>query len=293
MLKPIVGPPLMTTSHIQRKWLDIPYANQSPTQKLDIYLPDEGNGPFPLIVSIHGGGFMFGDKADVMNLSMMQGRSRGYAVACINYRMSHEAIWPAQIFDCKAAIRFLRANAFQYKIDPDRIAAWGPSAGGHLCAMLGTSHWVKELEDPSMGNPGVSTRVQVVVDWYGPVGNFIDMDKQFRESGLGRPDHSKPDSPESRLLGTAITEVPDLVAKASPMTYITPVVPYFLIQHGSIDQSVPLQQSQIFVARLEQVAGKEKVIFEIKRGLCHADPGFETEDNVDHILDFIDEHLKK
>ncbi len=282
----------MDTRGIARKWLDVPYASQSPTEKLDIYLPDEGDGLFPLIVSIHGGAWMIGDKRDVQQLPMLEGLKRGYAVACVNYRLSQEAIFPAQIFDCKAAIRYLRATAGEHKIDGERVAVWGASAGGHLCAFLGTSHWVKELEDPAMGNPGVSTRVQAVVDWYGPTESFLNMDRQLIESGCGVPDHSGPDSPESRLLGRTITEVPELVARASPMTYITPEVPYFLIQHGSVDQVVPVQQSMAFAARLEQVAGRDKVVFENKKGLFHADPGFETEENVNRDLDFIDSHLK-
>jgi acetyl esterase/lipase len=285
-------PPMMDTSPIKRKWLDVPYAHQSPTQKLDIYLPDEGEGPFPVIAAIHGGAWEMGDKGDDQSITMVNAIDRGYAVVSINYRLSHEAIFPCQIYDCKAAIRFIRANAAQYHFDPDSIAVWGGSAGGHLCALLGTSAGVKELEDLSMGSPDASSDVVAVVDWFGPAENFLKMDEELRESGLGIPDHSDARSPESHLLGRQITEVPDLVAKASPMTYINPDVPYFLIQHGDMDGTVPMQQSIHFAEALERIAGKEKVIFEILKGAEHADPAFDTPENVERVFQFLDSHMK-
>jgi acetyl esterase/lipase len=293
MTPPII--PMMDISQIKRKWLDIPYAHQSPAQKLDIYLPETGAGPFPVIVAIHGGGFEIGDKGDIGQVSMLKGLERGYAVVSINYRLSGEAIFPAQIYDCKAAIRFIRANAAQqYNLDPERLAAWGASAGGHLSALVGTSAGVRVLEDFSQGNPGVSSRVSAVVDWFGPAGNFLTMDAELRENGLGIPDqdHSEADSPESHLLGRKITEVPELVAFASPITYVTPDAPYFLIQHGRIDPGVPVQQSMQLTAALERIAGKERVTFEILEGATHVDPAFETAENVDRVFRFLDSHLK-
>lgn len=291
--QPPEPPPMMDTSHIKRKWIDVPYAHQSPTQKLDIYLPDEDRGPFPVIAVIHGGAWMLGNKADVQQLPMLTGRERGYAVVCIEYRLSMEAIFPAQIHDCKAAIRFIRGNAEKYRFDKTRIVAWGGSAGGHLCSLLGTSAGVKELEDLSMGYPEESSAVQAVVEWFGPTENFLKMDEELKESGCGVPDHSLPESPESKLLGRTITEVPELVKFASPMTYIHKDVPPFLIQHGSLDQLVPVQQSIHFAQKLEQVAGKAKLIFEILEGRFHADPAFETAQNIKRDLDFIDSVFKK
>ena len=141
----------VNTDQIKRKWLDISYSTESQAQKLDVYLPDEGDGPFPVILSIHGGAFRAGDKGDNQVVPMLEGVKRGYAVVSVNYRLSQEAIFPAQIYDIKAAVRWIRANAKQYKFNPDKIAAWGGSAGGHLSALLGTSGDVKELEDPIPG----------------------------------------------------------------------------------------------------------------------------------------------
>ncbi len=286
-------PPMMDISHISRKWINIAYASQSPTQTLDIYLPEKGDGPFPVIFAIHGGAWMIGDKGDVQNEPMMKGLDRDYAVVSINYRLSYEAIFPAQIYDCKAALRFIKANASKYFINKEKIAVWGGSAGGHLCALIGTSAGIRTLEDLSMGNPEENTHVQTVIDWYGPTENFLKMDEELIETGNGIPDHLSEESPESKLLGGKITDIPGLVRFASPMTYITTNVPFFLIQHGYQDELVPVQQSVHFAGKIEEIAGKEKVILEVfKNGVYHADPFFETEINVNRVLDFIDSHLK-
>jgi acetyl esterase/lipase len=207
--------------------------------------------------------------------------------------LSSEAVFPSQIYDCKAAIRYIRANAQKYHLDGRRIGAWGGSAGGHLVAMLGTSAGVKELEDLSMGSPESSCEVQAVVDWCGPTEDFIRMDEEFQKSGLGVPDHSSLDSPESRLIGKHITEAPKLVKFASPMTYINKNIPFFLIQHGALDQVVPVEQSICFAAELVKTAGADKVILEIIPDLHHhGDPGFETEKMVNRVFAFLDNHLK-
>jgi acetyl esterase/lipase len=288
-----IVPPEMNTSHIKRKWLNRQYATQSPTQKLDIYLPDAGDGPFPIIVSIHGGAWLIGDKGDVQNSPMMEGLKRGYAVACINYRLSGEARFPAQIYDCKAAIRYLRANATAYYMDADRIAVWGSSAGAHLAALVGTASRVRKLEDLSMGNPNVSSKVQAVVSWYGPVEDFLRMDEELTHSGMGIPDHSSPDSPESRLLGCPITEAPGRVKSASPLTYIKRYAPPFLVQHGARDEIVPIEQSIRFAEQFARIAGLKKITFESLPEARHADPLFETPENIQKTLDFLDAHLKK
>ena len=176
-----VHPPAKV-EHIRRKYLDIPYASLSSAEKLDIYLPDEGEGPFPVIVSIHGGAFMGCDKADGQVVPMLEGLKRGYAVVSVNYRLSWEARFPALVHDVKAAVRWMRANADRYHFDRSKIAAWGRSAGGYLSVMLGTSAGVKELEDFSLGNPDQPCDIQAVVDWFGPT-NFLTMDVLLTERG--------------------------------------------------------------------------------------------------------------
>ncbi len=285
-------PPRMNTDHIKRKYLNIAYANLSPTQKMDIYLPEKGEGPFPVICVFHGGAWMFGAKDDDQHEPMLRGLDKGYAVACVDYRLSGEAIFPKQIFDCKAAIRFIKKNADQYKLDGNRIAAWGASAGAHLASLLGTTASVKELEDLSMGNADISCAVQAVIDWCGPSDDFIQMDVQFKTSGLGAADHSLPDSPESRLIGKHILTAPDLVAYASPKTYANKDIPPFLIVHGEHDQVVPVEQSKNFAAALIKAAGKEKVQLEIIPGLLHHGfPAWHSLELSDMAFDFLAKRL--
>ena len=280
------------TDAIKRKWLDVPYAKASRAQKLDIYLPDDGNGPFPVIVSIHGGAFKSGDKADNQLAPMLEGLKRGYAVVSVNYRLSPEANFPAQIYDVKAAVRWIKVNARIYKFNPDKIAAWGGSAGGHLSALLGTSGGVQELEDLSMGNPAKSSRIQAVVDWFGPT-DFLKMDAQLKESKVKNPQiHSIPDSPESELIGKNLADAPDRVRIANPETYVTSDDPPFFIQHGAIDHLVPYQQSANLASKLESVIGMEKVTFELLENNDHGGPGFTTEQNINKVFTFLDQHLK-
>lgn len=282
------------TSHVKRKYLEIPYADLSPAQKLDVYLPDEGEGPFPVIVSLHGGAFMGCDKADEQVLPMLEGLRRGYAVVAVNYRLSWEATFPALVHDVKAAVRWIRAHAQHYHLDPDRVAAWGGSAGANLAAMLGTSVGVPELEDLSLGNPEQPSHVQAVVAWFGPT-NFLKMDEYLTERGLPPEpgmEHSGANSPESLLLGQTITEIPDRVKAANPETYITPTAPPFFFQHGTMDPVVPVQMSINFAGKLEQVLGKEKVQLELLEGAEHGDPRFEAPENVKKVLAFLDRHLK-
>ncbi len=280
------------TDQIKKKWSDLAYATQSPAQKLDIYLPEDGNGPFPVILSVHGGAFKGGDKADGQLNPMLEGLKRGYAVISVNYRLSSEAIFPAQIYDLKAAVRWIRANAKTYHLNADQIAAWGGSAGGHLSAMLGTSGGVKELEDLTMGNPGFPSLVQCVVDWFGPT-DFLKMDKQLKSSGVKNPQtHSIPDSPESELIGKNLADAPDLVRRANPETYITKDDPPFFIQHGAIDHLVPYQQSENLAAKLTAVLGKDKVTFEILKDTDHGGPQFQTPENINKVFVFLDRQFK-
>jgi len=282
--------PRADVSHIRRKWLDIAYANTSQAQKLDLYLPEEGDGPFPVIVHIHGGGFAIGDKRDIHLLPLLRGLQRGYAVASVNYRLSGEAIFPAGLQDVKAAIRWLRANSDQHQLDGDRIVAWGGSSGGNLAAMVCLTPDVAELEDLSLGNAEIPCNVQAAVDWFGPT-DFLKMDEQLVESGLGLADHSDADSPESRYLGAKITKIPETVRRANPMTYVRAGMPPILIQHGRLDPLVPVQQSDIFAQRLAQIVAPDRFEFDILEEAVHGDPLFESEENLDRVFRFIDRHL--
>jgi acetyl esterase/lipase len=206
-------------------------------QTLDLYLPAGVKGS-PLVVWVHGGAWRSGSKDKPRALTPLLGE--GFAVASINYRLSQHAPFPAQIEDCKAAIRWLRANAGQYGYDPNRIGVWGASAGGHLVALLGTTGHVREFDVGPI--PDTSSRVQAVCDWFGPT-DLLKMDEQA--GGKGSFKHDAPDSPESVLIGGPIQQLPDKVRRASPMTYVRPDAPPFLIMHGDQDFTVAIGQSEL------------------------------------------------
>lgn len=268
-----------TTTH-----RDLEYARpQGLPQKLDLYVPD-GAGPFPLVVWIHGGGWQNGDKGLSPTGVQLRQAGRGYAVASVNYRLSGVATHPAQIHDCKAAIRWLRANAATYRIDPDRVGVWGSSAGGHLVALLGTSGDVPALEGPD--NPGVSSRVSAVVDWYGPT-DFLGMQAQ------GLPcsgDHWSASSPEGRMLGCASAACPDTAREASPITWVSGDDPPFHIVHGTNDCTVAPLQSQTLHEALQE-AGVDSTLTMIAGG-GHGGPQWTDATNLPLLEAFLDRTVR-
>jgi acetyl esterase/lipase len=235
---------------------DLPYVtNGHFRQKLDLYLP-EATKLLPLVVWIHGGAFRLGDKGDNVPLECLE---RGYAVASINYRLSQHALFPAQIEDCKAAVRWLRAHAAHYGLDPQRFVAWGPSAGGHLAAMLGVTSHVRAFEAGE--HLDRSSRVRAVVDYFGPT-DFLQMDAHRLPDGMV---HDAPDSPESELVGGPIQDNPDRVAQANPIAYVRPDAPPFLIVHGEADPLVPYHQSELLLAALQR-AGVPASLYTVAGG---------------------------
>jgi len=228
-------------------------------QKLDLYLPAQGD-KLLLIVWIHGGAFRMGSKeGNPDNPLPFDYLAQGFALAAINYRLSQHAIFPAQIEDCKAAVRWLRTHAAQYRLDPTRFVAWGPSAGGHLAAMLGTTGHVAAFEVGA--HLDVSSRVQAVVDYYGPT-DFLQMDAQRLPDGMI---HDAPDSPESELVGGPIQENRDRVAHCNPITYVSNDTPPFLIVHGDRDPLVPYGQSVLLVDALQK-AGRDVTFYTVPGG---------------------------
>jgi len=241
---------------------DLAYAGtDNLRQKLDLFFPKKRaiKKPLPLVAFIHGGGWRNGNKRSGLHRVATFVESGDFVGASIGYRLSSEAIWPAQIHDCKAAIRWLRAHADEFGFDPDRIAVMGSSAGGHLVAMLGTSGDVKKLEGDLGKHQDVSSRVNCVIDEFGPT-NFLTMN-----DFPGKMDHLAKDSPESKLLGRQITEVPELVREASPITHVTKDDPPILILHGTKDPLVPYQQSVTFAEALRK-AGVTVTLQKIENG---------------------------
>lgn len=256
-----------------RLYKDLAYLpNGHPRQKLDLYVPENRGALMPLIVWIHGGGWMGGSKNHCPPLPWT---GKGYVVASVDYRLCQDAKFPAQIEDCKAAIRWLRIHAKEYRIDPDRMAAWGDSAGGHLASLLGTAGDISDWEE---GLPAVSSRVQAVIDWYG-------------RADLTRvsTDPTRANSPSALLLGGCGKGVTELAKKASPILHVSKDDPPFLIMHGTVDSVVPLRQSQAFAGALKEAGVETRLV--ILSGASHGGEEFLSSEQVKIIDAFLNEHL--
>lgn len=268
---------------------DIPYVpGGDEAQRLDLYLPEQAaDSPLPLIVCIHGGGWRGGSKAWCPMLYMA---GRGYAVASVEYRFSQKAVFPAQIQDCQAAIRWLRANSKKYNFDPDRIGVIGGSAGGHLVALLGTAGGKKAFA-PIGGNEEQSDRVQAVCDYYGPTDFNTVMQQAADDKNVKNIfKFNTPSDPYSGLIGADLGSDKQKTDAVSPMHYVSEDNPPILILHGTHDALVPYAQSTEFAAAL-----KEKgvaVLLQTLPGSGHGGPAFGKPALAALITNFFDKHLK-
>ncbi len=276
-------PPLRLPDSV-RVVADLAYANNdNPRQSLDLVLPRSVSATTrrPLVVFIHGGGWRNGNKQSGRSLVARYVASGKYVGATIGYRLSDEATWPAQIHDCKAAIRWLRANAGQYGIDPDRIGVMGTSAGGHLVAMLGVSEGIKELEGMIGGDRDQSSSVRCVVDMFGPT-ELLTMDDY-----PGKLVHNSPNSPESRLVGGALQDNKAISRNASPVTHVSRNDAPILIVHGSKDPVVPFNQSERFFELLQ----KARVQVDLIQMTDGGHGGFQSRELEERIDAFFARHL--
>lgn len=260
-----------------KTYRDVPYVTGGhERQKLDLYAPATGRKR-PLLVWIHGGGWEQGNKKECPALGMV---GRGYIVASINYRLSQHAIFPAQIEDCKSAIRWLRAHAEEYGIDPERIGVWGASAGGHLCALLGTTAHTKQFDKGE--NLDQSSSVQCVIDWFGPT----DFLRWGNKSIFTVTD---PKSPLYKLFGGPLPENDALAKTAGPVNFVQKDAAPFLIMHGDKDSLVPLQQSEELHEALK-TAGVESTL-DVLAGSNHGGAEFFAEPKLKLMIDFVERHL--
>lgn len=245
---------------------------------LDIVKPSDSYGPYPAIIYIHGGGWMSGDKSreDEDSWDTLFAAS-GFVCININYRLSHQDPFPAQIQDVKAAIRWVKANAKKYDINPEKIGIWGHSSGGHLASLAGTSSGVGTLEDDN-GNQGNTSEVNAVVSIAGP-SDLLKM------GGW----HDLPNSPESKFIGGPLTSNTETARKANPIIYIGQNPPPFLIIHGDTDGIVPISQGELLYKSLPNAS------FLTIKGADHNLVGgnLTFEDILITVKVFFERHLKK
>jgi acetyl esterase/lipase len=261
---------------------DLEYAKVGQrTLHLDLYLRDTADPkPLPVVVWVHGGGWIMGDKSPTPAARLV---ANGYAVASVEYRLAGEAPFPAQLYDVKAAVRWLRAHAQQYHLDGAHIGAWGNSAGGHLVALLGTTGDVQELEGDE-GNLDQSSRVQAVADFFGPV------DLMRMDATATQPKSNDPKLAEAILLGGPMFQNAAKAKAANPITYITPDDPPFLIVHGTADPLVPPRQSEFLQVALKH-AGVENNL-EYVPGAVHSMAQVQTPAIAEMVTNFFDKHLR-
>jgi acetyl esterase/lipase len=238
--------------------------------KCDVWFPKERSAdPIPGVLYIHGGGWTAGDKNHPQDIAPLV--RRGYCVVSINYRLAPKAIWPAQIEDCKCAVRWLRANAKEMKIDPDRMGAWGGSAGGHLAMLLAYCD-DKTLEGKG-GHEGVSSKVQACCSWYGPA----QVSATFK-------------------LFSGATE--DFTKIASPVTHIDKSDPPTLFVHGEEDSTVKIEQSELALKALKAAGVDAELVRVANAGHVFKQVGKEkiapSKETIDTVTaDFFDKTLKK
>jgi len=258
---------------------DLSYVpNGHARQKLDLYLPAAPKGP--LLVYIHGGGWAGGSKNAPMGLPLL---SLGYTLASVEYRFSQDAVFPAQIEDCKSAVRWLRAHATEYGYDPKRIAAAGDSAGGHLTALLAVTGDVKDFDEGD--NLDQSSAIRCGIDFYGPT-DFL----AFLPTGKAPDEPGKTGRPLlNQLFGGPLTEKMELARKASPVSWVSKNAAPLFILHGTKDPLVPTSQSTELCEKM-QTAGVE-VKLDVIDGAGHGGKEFFAGDLPQQMVDFLEKHL--
>lgn len=288
-------------SQFKRYWLDIPYADHDPRQKLDIWLPDEGDGPFPLIVFVHGGGWVGGDKRENTMPGAFKVMSQGYAMAAIEYRIAPEAVWPDPLYDVRAAIRFLRAHAQEYHLKTDKIAAWGNSAGGHILNMVAALGGRPIMKGSKLGNAEYDDSIQCLVNLYSPSDMYqIDLCNTLSEDDIvnatGGTDTAEGLGegmrfPHNLIMGFKNSRNHEAAAFGSPINFVTNDFPPTFYLHGIKDPIVPYTQSVAMTNMINETCGETRAQFKLFPDAVHGDPCMKTDEVVNMLLDFIDQHI--
>lgn len=303
----------------KKGFFDVAYGDASEAEKLDVWLP-EGNGPFPAIISIHGGGYIACDKRQGdMIAPMLEGLERGIAVIGLNYRLSGEAKFPEPVRDIKQAIRFIKANASDWGIRPDQLIPWGGSAGGYMTLMAclcSDQPYFDRQDDP---NRLVSAEVAGGVAWY-PQSDFVSSDEELEINSIMNrflrneitdcseteyepafpvmeesefPFHNRPDTACALFLGCPVNSGDERITLAAPINHIHKGMPPMFLQHGSGDEILPMQQSIRFAMKANTLCQEERVKLEILPGAIHSSILFETKENLETIFNFINSILKQ
>lgn len=278
----------MDVSAIPRKHLDLAYGPK-PEHKLDIYLPDEGEGPFPTIVFIHGGAFVGGAKRDNQFVHVLDGIRRGYAVASIDQRLLPAGVFPLAVFDVKAALRFLKKHGAEYGVDGNRLATAGDSAGAYHAVFAAATQDIPAFEGPEVYD--ADSRVRAAIGLFGVYD--LAMQSQFSV------DHPMPGGDASMVFNFADMFAGGDTRKNAALgyltdckTYVTKDMPYVMIETGDADQVVPYKASLELAQRIEERCGADRVRLDVYPGAMHGDPVFLSPVCQERIFSFLDAHVK-
>lgn len=277
------------TAYIKQQWHDIAYMDGE-RHTLDVYLPNEGQGPFPVIVDIYGGGLIFGDKSSHKLEPALRLLDKGYAVVSVDYSLIHQKDFPFQIYEIKAALRFLRAHADEYQLDMNRVALMGESSGAHLSVMTGVTASVDALQNPFMGdNNNQPETVNAIIAMYGPYefDQFVD---QFNESGV-TPKYAETGTDESfegqMFNQQAPKDVPQRVKMYSPKMYFNAEMPPILAFAGTADAVVPYQQTVNMINGAREFVSEDKAVLHLVEGTGHGPADYMSPEFTDEKAAFL------
>lgn len=275
---------------VDQEYKNIRYASQSTSQVCDIKLP-EGDGKFPVILVIHGGGFMLGSKDDPELQSIIDAAiAHGYATVNAEYRGYDEANFPGALSDIKGLVRFIKANADQYRLDPENITVWGASAGGYLAAMTALTANVGELSGDVTDHEGYVSDVKALVDFYGPI-HFTETNADFEEIGISPEQDTSLINFETAYLGFDMNTDLTRADKSWWGTYIDQLPDDFdikvWISHGTGDNSIPYTQSVHFASDLKAVLPEEHIHLELFDGADHAATVYYQPENLEKIFQYL------
>jgi len=277
---------------VKRTKLDVQYGIL-PEQLADIYYPETGDGPWPLIIYVHGGGWNIGSKLEGAFESIIPALDHGYAVISVDYRLAPSVKFPEFMFDVKTAVRWARANAAAYHFNPERFAIMGDSAGAQLAMMVAFADRNPECEGEMYGWPGVSSHVSALVDLYGPSVLDADNTAWVKESGAPMIFSSvNKDKVPLDCMMALLTNDPDMLPFISPITYVHKDIPPVLILQGGMDSIVPCQHSIRLAERITELCGSDRVELKIYPERVHSDRDFFSAETADIVIAFLDKYLK-
>lgn len=271
---------------VSRKRLNVRYGALE-QQLLDVFYPDGGDGPFPLIFYIHGGGWILGDRHSNSIACILSGAlRRGFAVATVDYRLAPGARFPENLWDAKTAVRWARTNAAEYRFDPSRFGVIGDSAGGYFALMLAVTAGNPALEGGQYGWPEASSAVQAACSLYGPVDMERDWSDYYAASGVKRLPLKLKGHPQMEEFEFCAESARALMPLVCPHRYVHPDMPPVLLLHGESDGVVPYQNSVLIFERIRAVCGEGRAKLLLYPERNHSDRDFMTEESADLAAEF-------